>query len=653
MDRVRPAKHATREASLFNVTDAESIVALRQENTFYHQIVASAPEGIAVYDRRGRVLLWNHYMENISGYNADQVVGKRALDVFPFLGEGPMEQLLERAWGGEVVEAPALPYRVAQTAALEVTSTRFAPLRNAQGVIVGVISTSRVITERRRAEARLTEISRVNKLAASAARLGTWRLDSASGRVDFSDEFLELLGMDRPHAASASAAVEARIHPDDLEGWRRNRADAIAKRQPMDFDFRICEPDGGIRWMRTRGDFMPQSDGSPAYYYGVTMDVTERKEAEEALRSTRERLEFLLTSTWFVIYSTDASESFCPNFVSENVNHVLGYQAVQFLADPHFWRDRVHPEDLPDVWESLEKARAQDARVAIEYRFRCGDGSYRWIHDEATISVRKGHPDQIIGYWLDVTERRRNEQEMQAHRVEMERVQQRLIVGQTLAAIAHEMNQPLNAVVSYGEAALRLLRAGNPTPSRLLQILESSVKQGQRAGQTMRDLLALLHARQPETRPVDLVDAVRRALQEFAAENDKAFHPTLTHTQVNFPPVQVVPMYVEKVLLNLLHNAAEAMESCGLHGGAIMVSVGQADQQGCMQVSVRDGGPGVASKEAKEIFQPFYTTKARGVGMGLAISRSLIEAQGGTLWLDPGVEPGACFHFTLPFAGHE
>jgi two-component system, LuxR family, sensor kinase FixL len=542
---------------------------------------------------------------------------------------------------------PDLPYRVAETAAQGWT---FAPLRDAQGTIVGVISTSCIVTERRRADGRLTEMSRVSKLAASAARLGTWRLDIASGRADLSDEFLELVGMDRPHSADALDALEARVYPDDVESRRLKRADAIAKRQPMDYDFRICEPGGGIRWMHTRGDFMPQSDSSPAYYYGVTMDVTERKEAEEALRSTRERLEFLLTSTWFVIYSTDTSESFRLTFVSENVSRVLGYEARHFLADPDFWRERVHPEDLPDVLESMEKAHAKDEKIAIEYRFRCGDGGYRWIHDEATISVRKGHPDQIIGYWLDVTERRRNEQEMQAHRVEMERFQQQLIVGQTLAAIAHEMNQPLNAVVSYSEAALRLLRAGNPTPDRLLQILEKSVKQGQRAGQTMRDLLALLHARQPVTRPVDLVDAVRRALQEFAAETDKAFHPMLTHTQANFPSVQVVPMYVEKVLLNLLHNAGEAMESYGLHGGAINVSVGRADEQGFMQVSVRDGGPGVAPQAAKEIFQPFYTTKARGVGMGLAISRSLIEAQGGTLWLDTGAEPGACFHFTLPLA---
>ena len=369
---------------------AERTAELREANGFNRQIIVSAQEGIQVYDHDGRCVLWNPFMEKVSGYQAEQVLGKRAVDVFHFLSEGSLETFLDRAWRGEVVEAPDLSYGVPETGVEGWNSVRFAPLRNAQGDIIGVIVMAR--------------------------------------------------------------------------------------------------------------------------------DITQRKHAE---------------------------------------------------------------------------------------------------------------------------------QKLQAHRVAMEQLQQRLIVGQTVAAVAHELNQPLNAITSYNEAALRLLRAGNPNPDKLSHALERSAAQALRAGQTMHDLLALLQVHELKPEPMDLVETVRRAIDAFLPEGNGGFVPTLD-APASLPQVQAIPMHVEKVLLNLLRNAAEAMQNAGLTAGTLTVTVCRSADEHFIQISVRDGGPGVSAEMVRDIFEPFYTTKARGVGMGLAVARALIQARGGTLWADADVGSGACFHFTVP-----
>jgi two-component system, LuxR family, sensor kinase FixL len=392
--------------------------------------------------------------------------------------------------------------------------------------------------------------------------------------------------------------------------------------------------------------------GRPAVQ-AIYRDIGERKRTEQALRVARERLQFLLASTAIVIYSGKARGDYGTSFMSDT-RRLTGYEAQRFIDEPRFWVERIHAEDLPRVVQAMQAVQMGAERFELEYRFLCADGQYRWMHDAAqAVRNEAGEVEEIAGYWHDVSERKRTEQQLHAQQAQAEIMQEQLVVSHTVAAIAHEMNQPLNAIASYNEAALRLLQAGNAQPEKLLRVLESSVQQAQRAGRTMRDLLATLETRAAAPEPIDLVVCVRLAIEAFAAEADAA-----PRVQLDAPPLlpraQAAAVQVQKVLLNLLRNGAEAMHAAGTQHQRLTVSVRAAAADGLLQVSVRDAGTGVAAHLAGEIFQPLFTTKARGTGMGLAISRSLIEAQGGKLWLEGAGEqpdaPGACFHFTLPIA---
>ncbi len=222
------------------------------------------------------------------------------------------------------------------------------------------------------------------------------------------------------------------------------------------------------------------------------------------------------------------------------------------------------------------------------------------------------------------------------------------VASLTAAAIAHELNQPLNAVAAYSEAALRLLELGNPKPEKLTHALQQALQQTRRAGQAMRDLLALLHHGEPLTETLCLNTLVRETL--VVLQDDGVISPMETRVRLdtNLAPVAVNRLHVDKVLQNLLINAIEAMRTAG--ASSMQLSVATSSRDGMALVTVQDGGPGIPPEDLASIFEPFFTTKSHGVGMGLAVSRALIRAHGGELWVESDLGNGAAFHFTLPFA---
>jgi two-component system sensor kinase FixL len=201
---------------------------------------------------------------------------------------------------------------------------------------------------------------------------------------------------------------------------------------------------------------------------------------------------------------------------------------------------------------------------------------------------------------------------------------------------------------SYAEAALRLLRAGNQAPEKLQQALQGGAAQAQRAGQVVRELLQFFQGRDAPVEAVDLGQAIGRALAVAEADVHGGFHST-----VNLAPdlglVKANRLQVEKVLVNLVCNGVDAMRAAGVSPQTIAISARPLADGDAAQVTVQDCGPGLTEEAIGRLFKPFYTTKPRGIGMGLSISRTLIEANGGRLWCEPTPGRGGRFHFTLPF----
>jgi C4-dicarboxylate-specific signal transduction histidine kinase len=228
----------------------------------------------------------------------------------------------------------------------------------------------------------------------------------------------------------------------------------------------------------------------------------------------------------------------------------------------------------------------------------------------------------------------------------MENLQELAIAAQTTAALAHELNQPLNAVCSYNEAALRMLGSGNPDPALLQHALKSSAQQSQRAGNIMRNLLIFLTRDHLPAKAFDLNGEVHQVvadMNEEARANGIALVPDFC---ADLHPVLSHSLRIEKVLVNLLRNGIDSIHAHNSAGGAITVRTAQRGEFAL--VTVHDNGPGLSDEQMSTIFQPFFTSKRDGVGMGLTVSRALISADGGNLWAEAGA--GGTFCFTLPFA---
>jgi two-component system, LuxR family, sensor kinase FixL len=259
----------------------------------------------------------------------------------------------------------------------------------------------------------------------------------------------------------------------------------------------------------------------------------------------------------------------------------------------------------------------------------------------------------------DITERKRMEYEIQERRYKMAELHTLHVAAQTAAAIAHELNQPLLAIASYSQAALMLMKAANPNLDRISTALEGCERQALRAGKTIHELIEFLSNGEFPTETFDLGEEIRNILNAARMEHELQFEFVFREGE-EIPPVKANRAHVQKVLFNLLHNGVEAMQEASVALPAFSVSVRTNQDENVAQVTIQDNGPGINKADIQHLFEPFFTTKAEGNGMGLAISRSLIEENGGRLWADPQdsdqfwLDPedrcGATFHLTLPFA---
>jgi signal transduction histidine kinase len=330
----------------------------------------------------------------------------------------------------------------------------------------------------------------------------------------------------------------------------------------------------------------------------------------------------------------------------EGLDMALAFQPDLIVSDvmmPRMDGDRMVRElrrhrEIADVPIVMLTAKADDAlRVEL---FRAG------VHDYLNKPFSAEELLARIG--ARISARRRQEAALSALRAEMEELLKLQVATQTAAAIAHDLNQPLNAIASYAEAALRLLRAGNPAPEKLQHAIENSAAQAHRAGQVVRELLQFFQGRDTRIEAIDLKEAIDRALTVIGSDGYGL------HSSVDLPaglrPVRANRLQVEKVLLNLVSNGVDAMRAAGVSPLSIAITVRPAEDGKAAQVTVQDRGPGLTEEASRRIFTPFYTTKARGIGMGLAISRGLVEANGGRLWCEAAAGRGGIFHFTLPFA---
>jgi C4-dicarboxylate-specific signal transduction histidine kinase len=288
----------------------------------------------------------------------------------------------------------------------------------------------------------------------------------------------------------------------------------------------------------------------------------------------------------------------------------------------------------------------------VEFRVIMPDGSVHWLHARGMAHRdADGRPVRVVGVHVDVTERRRADEALRRAQAELSHAARLTALGQLTASIAHEVNQPLTAIIANARAGLRWLAAGSLDPGELRAAWEDVAQDASRASEVIQRVRGLL--RKSPTRPalLDLNAVVHEVVALVRSELLRHRVSLRTELADSLAPVRGDRVQLQQVLLNLLVNGIEAMS--GVEGRPRELIVRSlTDEAGEVLVTVRDSGSGLDPRRVEAIFEPFYTTKTDGMGMGLSICRSIIESHGGRLWAVPNDEgPGATFSFTLPAAG--
>lgn len=308
------------------------------------------------------------------------------------------------------------------------------------------------------------------------------------------------------------------------------------------------------------------------------------------------------------------------------------------------------PRDPQEVAFEINDALAKKGRWMGEVHNVRKDGSTFWC--QANISVYDHPQFGRVGVSVheDVTERRDRGRATHERRKEMDELQKLHVAAQTASAIAHEINQPLLAIASYSKAAQLMLKAEQPNFAEISQAIEGSERQAQRAGQSIRELFDFLNSAEFPIEDFDLMQEISVLVEDARQEHEWLFRYEL-HAREPIPTVRANRTHVQKALFNLLRNGIEAASrqpSGPLP--SISISVRKSGDGRFAEVTMRDNGPGLSGEITRHLFEPFYSTKEGGFGMGLSISRSLIELNGGELVAAPHEGPGAVFRLTIPLA---
>jgi PAS domain S-box-containing protein len=559
--------------------------------------------------------------ENIQRYGTKSVVA------IPLVAEGTVFGALtfaamraEREWPEDIVKG----------------------FRMVAEVIANALARKRADETLRETQARLT-------LAAASAEARLWEVDANTGRVWMTEEGRAFYGMTSPEAMTLDQ-VASFIHADDRERWRQSIWQGLESGQPMRTEFRVIRPDGSVRWFVAQGRPHVDGAGKPRRMLGVSIDVTERRQVEERLRTSEALSIGVLASlpghmaivdrSGSILRTSDTWQTFAAGDGALDPT-VLAVGAKSPQARPRAG-EQAGPvvKEIQGGIDAVLTGTQADFRLDYAYPTRTDE---RWA-SVSVLPLQRPEGGAVI-YCQDITTQQRSRLEAERLRRDLTHVGRVTTMGEMAAALAHELNQPLTAILSNAHAGERYLAQAVPPLDEIRELLQDVMGDARRAGEVIQRLRSLLRKEEVRFRPLD----VNQVVQEIA---------TLLHTETvirnvvldldlapELPVVRGDRIQLQQVLLNLVLNGMEAIGPIG-EGRRIVLQTLQAD--GTVRIAVRDQGPGIPGDKLSHIFETFYTTKQDGMGMGLAISRSIVEAHGGRIWAENNPDGGATVSFGLP-----
>jgi PAS domain S-box-containing protein len=477
---------------------------------------------------------------------------------------------------------------------------------------------------------------------------------SPDGHVEFCNRrWLEYTGMSLGELRGEEFATA--IHPQDkndfVEKWRA----ALTQGDPFEAEARVRRADGCYRYFLIRA--LPQREGKGAIsrWYGNNVDIEDLKRAQEEiaegkrvedrLRESEARFQEMADTAPVMIWLT-GTDGLC-NYFNKPWLEFTGRSMEQEVGTG--WIEGVHPDDVQGCFDGFQPALHAREPFRMQYRLRRADGEYRWIIESGIPRYAGGEFAGFIGSNIDITDLKSAEAERERLRQvqsELAHINRVTTMGELAASIAHEIKQPISAAHTNAQACLLWLGRDQPDIEKAQKAVSRIIQDATRASEIINRIRVLFKKEQPQREWVDVNEVI---LEMFSLMSGEAGRRAISiHTQLapELPKVSADRVQLQQVLMNLMLNAIEAISEGKVAGRLTIKSQQNPEDQ--VLISVSDTGIGLPPERADKVFDAFFTTKPQGTGMGLSISRSIIESHGGRLWATGNSDRGATFQFTLP-----
>lgn len=528
-------------------------------------------------------------------------------------------------------------------------STRAEPMRDQGGRIVQWYGLCHDIDDQVRAEEALRNSKRQLEQMLDAMPVNILSF-SPSGRMTYaSKRYQEKVGAPPVHVEDFDALARDVAHPEDFPVMFRRASEGFAAGQAFVNRFRRREKDGVYRWIEARAQPLRDAHGEIVQWYIVSIDIEDEMRAQEALRE-RERFLWQVVETLPALIYCAAPDG-KPIYRSQKLRDFLGFgledkdeagkSRLEGTLDAI-----IHPEDLPAVRERYNHSLSTGAPYLMKHRLRRFDGEYSWV--ETRVEPMRNAEGAIVqwnGVCLDIDGEVRAQEELRRAQEKMARASQAASLAELSASIAHEVNQPLAAIVATSHACRRWLSAAPPNLERAAITLERIIRDANSASEVVSRIRALFNQMGKARSPADLTGVITEVCRVLKDELGARNVHVATEFDATLPLALIDRVQMQQVLVNLIRNAIEATDT--IPGGRKLIHLrALRDGDGMIRVDVRDFGAGMT--EPERAFEPFFTTKENGMGMGLAICRSIIESHDGRLWATSSEPRGTTLSFTLP-----
>lgn len=511
------------------------------------------------------------------------------------------------------------------------------PLYGRKGNFRGYVGACVDVTEQREKDRALRAIEDRVTLAAEVAHLGIWELDLVSNKFWISDKGRELFGFE-PETPLTHETFRGRVHPEDRARLKSIVDHALKTRSHYEAEYRIQLPDGVIRWIAGRGQCVLDEKQGLKRLVGVSMDMTDRKQAEQLFQLATEA-----SPSGIMLFDADGQIV----LVNAHIEDLFGYDRQELIGKKveTLLPGRFGGKNLTLRRELVGQPQTRPIDAVFDLFARRKDGS-EFPVEVGFNPIETPQGVVVLASIVDLSARKAAEEEAQRRRDELDLLTRVSLLGEMTASIAHEVNQPLSGIISNASAGQRFIDRGDADPLGLRAILADIAADGRRAYEVIRNIRNTIKKGGAIREPLDMNRIVREATHLMEPEADSHSCVLETFLANELPEVEGDPVQIQQVLVNLISNAFDAMDATPLAQRKVEVSTSNGNGTVC--VTVRDHGSGIRKENQGQLFQQFFTTKEDGLGMGLAIVRSIVEAHAGEIAAGNAEGGGARFYFALP-----